>query len=167
MSHPRSKPVRPAWLRVLGLSMALAAGPGQASAAAICALSSTSLSFGHYVPYEATPTDSTATITVTCTSSNVVPVIINGSISLTGPGAPSERDLIDGSNRLRYQLFLDPSRTMVWGDGGSGDTRSVIGIASIAGPFQATVTVYARIPAGQSGAMVGNYIGQITVVLNY
>ena len=164
---PRSKPVRRTWLRVLGLSLALAAGPGQASAAAICAVSSTSLTFGQYVPYEDMPTDSTATITVTCTSSNVVPVVINGSISLTGPGAPSDRELVDGANRLRYQLFLDPSRTMIWGDGSNGDARSVIGIASIAGPFEATVTVYARIPARQPGTMVGNYTGQITVVLNY
>jgi spore coat protein U-like protein len=168
MFHRRSKPVRLAWLTALGLSTALAAAPDRADAGTTCDLSVTSLVFGQYVPYEGLPKDTTATITVICTSSNVVPVVINGSISLTGPGAPSNRDLVDGANRLRYQLFLDPSRTMVWGDGsGGGGVKSIIGVASIIGPFQATITVYGRLPAQQSGTMVGNYTDQITVVLNY
>lgn len=88
--------------------------------------------------------DSTATITVTCTTSDLAPVAITGSISLTGAGAPFARELAAGPNRLGYQLFLDSLRTMVWGDGGSGGGRSITGIASILGPFQTTVTVHAR-----------------------
>ncbi|CAN7343893.1 spore coat U domain-containing protein [Phenylobacterium sp. LjRoot225] len=159
--------VRLAWLTVLGLSTALAAAPGPAEASAVCTLSATPLMFGQYGPYEDAPTDSTATITVTCTSSNGVPVVINGSISLTGPGAPSDRELTDGPNGLLYQLFLDPSRTTLWGDGGSGGAKSIAGTASLAGSFQETVTVYGRILARQSGAMVGAYTAQIGVVLDY
>ncbi|CAN7650406.1 spore coat protein U domain-containing protein [Phenylobacterium sp. LjRoot225] len=147
--------------------MALAAAPGLAAASAICALSATSLVFGQYVPYEDAPTDSTATITVTCTSSSSDPDPINGSISLTGPGAPSDRELTDGTHSLRYQLFLDPSRTTLWGDGSSGGAKSIAGTASLAGSFQETVTVYGRILARQSGAMVGAYTAQIGVVLDY
>jgi spore coat protein U-like protein len=151
----------------LGLSMTLAAAPARAGGGAGCILAATPLAFGQYVPYQNAPDDFTATITVTCTSSGDAPVPISGSISLTGPGAPSDRELTDGPNRLRYQLFLDPSRTAPWGDGGGDGARPIFGVVGPAAPFRQTITVYGRILARQSGALVGNYTGQIVVVLNY
>jgi spore coat protein U-like protein len=165
--HRQSKNVRLAWLTALGLSIALPAAPARADGGATCAIAATPLVFGQYVPYDGAPADFTATITVTCTSPGGAPVPIHGSISLAGPGAPSARELTDGANHLRYQLFLDPSRTIPWGDGSGGSDRSFSGIVSPAAPYKETVTVYARILARQSGAMVGSYTSQIVVVLNY
>jgi len=151
---------------VLGLVIALGAGPARAEGRATCAVSATPLVFGQYVPYEAAPTDLTATITVTCTSSDGAPAAVQGSISLPPAGAPSDRELMAGPHRLRYQLFVDPSRTTPWGGSGGG-VRSFSGIVSAGAPFKETITVYARILARQSGAMVGNYTGHIAVMLNY
>src|ERR1700724_3520549 len=100
-------------LIALALALTLAAAPAQAGGAS-CALSATPLAFGQYVPYRSAPVDFTATITVTCTSAGGAPVPVLGSISLSGP---SDRELSDGPRHLRYQLFLDPSRTTVWADG--------------------------------------------------
>ncbi|SFK68020.1 spore coat U domain-containing protein [Caulobacter sp. UNC279MFTsu5.1] len=167
MPRHRSKGVRRVCVPALGLATALAAAPAWAEGRATCALSATPLVFGQYVPYEAAPADFTATITVTCTSSDGAPAPIHGSISLTRSGGLSDRELTDGPHRLRYQLFLDPSRTTPWGDGGGGAVRSFSGIASAGAPFKESITVYARILARQSGARVGHYTGHIAVVLNY
>ncbi len=158
--------VRLACLAAVGLATALAPVPARAAGGASCELSATPLAFGQYVPYENAPADFTATITVTCTSSGGAPVPILATISLTGPGAPSDRELTDGLHRLRYQLFLDPSRTAPWGDG-VGGAKSISGVVGPAAPFRTTVTVYARILARQSGALAGAYTDQIIAVLNY
>jgi spore coat protein U-like protein len=148
----------------LGLSAALAAAPARAGGGAGCVLSATPLAFGQYVPYRGAPADFTATITVTCTSSGETPVPIHGSIGLTGPGGASDRELADGPRRLRYQLFLDPSRTTPWGESGG---RLVSGVVGPSAPFRETITVYGRILARQSGVQVGAYSGQIVAVLSY
>ena len=68
---------------------------------------------------------------------------------------------------MRYQLYLDPARTALWGNGGGGSTVPVSGIASLTTPFRQALTVYGRILARQSDAHVGNYTDRITIVLNY
>lgn len=65
-------------------------------------------------------------------------------------------------DRLTYDLFTDPARTSIWGDGtdgtvtsgGDGDTTS------------AHHTIYGRIPAGQN-VRIGTYSDLITVTLEF
>jgi spore coat protein U-like protein len=167
---PRCR-ARPGWPRVL-LSLVLLAVlvPSSAGAGggASCGLSATTLAFGTYVPSSGSPSDFTATITLTCIVSGTTPIPIHGTISLISPGARSGRQLGDGAHRLRYQLYLDPARTVLWGDAGDGDaTAAISGVVGPTNPFRQVLTVYGRILARQSDARVGNYGDQITVVLNY
>lgn len=155
-------------LMALGACLALPPQPAHAGGGANCALSTTSLAFGQYVPSRSSPSDFTATISMTCTASGAAPVPVLGVISLTGSGGAFGSELADGPNRLRYQLFLDPARTVLWGDGGGAShTQTVSGVVGAATPFRATLTVYGRVLARQSDAAVGAYADQITAVLNY
>jgi spore coat protein U-like protein len=152
----------------LGCLISLQPAPAQASGNVSCSISATGLVFGQYVPSRNGTSDLTATVQVTCTSSGEAPVAVQGSISLIGARANGRRELADGAHRLGYQLFLDPARTIPWGDGsGESRTQSISGVAAGATPFRATVTVYGRILARQAGAAVGCYSDQISVVLNY
>jgi spore coat protein U-like protein len=131
-------------------------------------LSTTPLAFGQYVPSRNVPSDFTATLHLTCVASGTTSAIVEGTIGLIGPGGPAGRHLADGRHRLRYQLFVDPARTILWGDG-IGDTRTKP-ISGMVGPIDSmrqTFTIYGRILARQSDAAVGNYSDQITAVLNY
>lgn len=162
---------RPLWLicvLALGPFAALAPAPAHAVGSASCTLSATSLAFGQYVPSRSSPSDFTATINLVCTASGTTPVPILGTIALIGSHGSSARQLTDGPYRLRYQLFLDPARTIPWGDG-SGDTRtkSISSVVGLTTPFRETLTLYGRILARQADAAVGNYTDQITAVLNY
>jgi len=148
--------------------IALGPAPAQARGNVSCSISTTALAFGQYVPSHSGASDFTATIQVTCTVSGDIPIPVEGSISLIGRGAGGRRELTDGANRLIYQLFLDPARTIPWGDGsGEGRRQSISGVAGGGAPFRATVTVYGRILARQAGTSVGSYTDQITAVLSY
>jgi spore coat protein U-like protein len=131
-------------------------------------LSTTPLVFGQYVPSRNVPSDFTATLQLTCAASGTTSATFEGTIGLIGAGEPAGRVLADGRHRLRYELFVDPARTILWGDG-SGDTRTwpISGTVGPTAPMRQTFTIYGRILARQSDAAVGNYRDQITAVLNY
>ena len=127
----------------------------------------TPLAFGNYVPSSSSPTDFTATITVTCTASGATPAPISGTIHLTGAGGAAGRHLTDGAHQLRYQLYLDPARTVQWGNGGSAGAASIAGVVIATTPFSQALTIYGRILARQADARVGSYADHFTVILNY
>lgn len=156
------------WGFGVGCLLAIEPAPAQAGGNVSCSISTTALAFGQYVPSRDEASDFTATAQVTCTASGEAPAPVSVSIALIGRGANGRRELTDGANRLSYQLFLDPARTIPWGDGsGESRTQSISGVAGGATPFRATVIIYGRILARQAGASVGRYADQITAVLNY
>ncbi|MDB5698831.1 MAG: spore coat protein, partial [Alphaproteobacteria bacterium] len=137
-----------------------------AAGSASCAISSTSLAFGQYVPSHSKPSDFTATLTLVCTASANAPVV--GTIALLGMNGASGRALSDGSHRLRYQLFLDAGRTIMWGDGtGDSRTESISETVGRSATLRRNFTIYGRILARQSDVIVGNYVDGITAVLDY
>ena len=160
------------WPRALMMTVlvlaALAPAPAHAADGASCSLSATPLAFGKYMPSSSSPSDFTATITLSCTAWGATPVQIHGTVALTGTGAAPTRQLTNGARRMRYQLYLDPARTVPWGDGGNGgNTVSISGVVGPTTPIRQVLTVYGRILARQSDTLVGDYTDQVDVVLNY
>lgn len=72
-----------------------------------------------------------------------------------------DRRLYMGASALRYNLFLDPARTQVFGDGNSG-TGTVAGSCAAL----CTVPVYGRLYAAQSGP-AGPYSDAVTISINF
>lgn len=133
-----------------------------------CGVTVTPLHFGEYVPFLASPTDFTAALTVTCTTTGITAEPWNGTIALVGAGRQSGRQLRQGSDPLDYKLYSNPARTMPWGDGGSdGAVLPVSGTVGPTTPYRHTMVVYGRIPALQTSATVGRYSDQIAVLLDY
>lgn len=128
----------------------------------------TALQFGEYVPYVSAPTDFTATMTITCTTTESVIMPWNGAIALLGAGSPNGRQLYQGSQQLEYRLYQDPARTVPWDDRGSGSALlPVSGTVGPTVPSVQTIIIYGRIPGRQTSATVGRYSDQITVLLDY
>lgn len=162
-------PLTRAWRGLtLTVVLAIAAAPAAAASDAVCAMTTTPLAFGQYVPSRGEPADFTATLQLLCTAPGSSPAAVAGTISLVGGGGGSARELAGGEGRLRFQLFLDPARTIAWGDGGGGTrNRAITGTAGPGTPLRETITIYGRILARQSRAPVGQYVGLVTAVLNY
>lgn len=130
------------------------------TAQSACSVNPTSVAFGVYSPFSVTPTDTAGTLRVTCDTVTTGYTIL---LSAGGAGSYSPRRLSGSGYLLSYNLYTDPLRTTVWGDG-SGGTVNVAGAFALAGAIDHTV--YGRITAGQNvGA--GAYADTITVTINF
>jgi spore coat protein U-like protein len=127
---------------------------------AACTVSASGVNFGVYNVFSPSPTDSTGTITVDCG-----PRDVNVSVSLsTGQsGIYSPRTMRKGTESLSYNLFRDPARTSIWGNGTSGtqqytDTRP--------GPQTIVLTIYGRVFPG-ADVTAGSYTDTVSAVINF
>jgi spore coat protein U-like protein len=127
------------------------------SVAAICSVSAGTLGFGTYS--FTTAALATAAVSVNCSNGATYQVAMSGGANLSGT---TRRMAGPGAARLTYQLFSNSARTTSWGDDSALGSR-VAGTGS--GSAQA-LTVYGRIPAGQS-VVSGSYTDSVVVTVEY
>lgn len=123
-----------------------------------CDVSASNLSFGNYDPISLVPTDATTTINVTCTLGAAYAVRLNA--GLNGAGVVADRAMLNGTNRLNYNLYTDALRTTLWGNDATTD------VEGLGTGLSVPLVVYGRIPAGQTvGA--ASFTDTITVTLEF
>jgi len=137
---------------LLGVVWMLAMAPLQA---ATCSLSVQPLDFGSYDFQSSQDLESVGHVIVTCDVSSSFTIALS-----PGAGTFTARTMQNGMHRLRYNLYTDPTQTMVWGDGSGGST--VVGDSGT----QVDRTVYGNAPAGQN-PYIGIYTDAITVTLTF
>ena len=134
---------------IAGLRSAHAAG---------CTVSTSGLNFGNYDVFSTLNDDVTGTINVNCPSGTTYSIWLSSGTS----GTYSSRSMTNGRNILAYNLFTDPTRLTIWGDGSAGT-----GIFNGSGTGSNIGTpVYGRIPASQN-AFVGTYNDVVTVTVTF
>lgn len=145
-----------------------------------CSFSISDINFGPVNILSNNYIDTTATLSIDCTSLlslgthiRICPNLGAGS----GGSSGGTRTMLNGSATLQYQLYQDAARSIPWGaatipalgsppivEGGLG----VIGI--LLGGFSGTRTIYARILPGQASALGGSYVSVFSgghVRINY
>jgi spore coat protein U-like protein len=129
-----------------------------------CSVSAVGVAFGSYKPIDNVNSDGTGSISMTCSGTSSVSYTLSAS---TGNGSYTTRQQVSGNNKLNYNMFIDNSRTLVWGDGTSG-TSKISGSAT-ASPTGVTqrYTVYSRIFAGQQNVRVGTYSDTLMITVTY
>lgn len=117
------------------------------------------VNFGNYDPADRSDTVTSDTFTVKCNGNQDETITAS-----TGANSGDYNNRLmrggDGNDTLRYQLYIDSARTIVWGDG-SGNTSAIIGHEN--GAFN-DHTIYASMPAGQNGG-IGTYSDTITITI--
>ncbi|WP_010162384.1 Csu type fimbrial protein [Sphingomonas sp. PAMC 26617] len=136
-----------------------------AQAAAGCAISASGVAFGTYDMSATSADDATGTITITCS-------ILSGlggytiALSPGGGGSYAARRMTSGTATLPYQLYADPARTQIWGDGSGGSTRAnSIDVIPLLGG-SSTYQLYGRIAARLS-PRPGAYSDTIVITVSY
>lgn len=152
---------------------ALLAGP-QARAAR-CTISTSGLSFGVYDPLAGSASTANGSVSLNCRYSGA-DVLFGFTANVTlSPGVSGSylaRTLRAGPDQLRYNLYVDPSHTSVFGDG-SGGTQVVNecfpglfgGCAGGGASSPVTIPVYGEMPGGQDigpGSYADNLIVTVT-----
>ena len=113
-----------------------------------CTITLNPLSFGMYLPGSTVHLDAVSDITVRC-------VAQAGNYSVTiGPGLSGNQllrtMLAGGGDFLNYNLFRDPARTQIWGDG-TPPTFVVVGSRPGVGrPTFNVHSLYGRVFSGQT-----------------
>lgn len=142
--------------------------PLVAHGVASCIVSSSGVALGSYTFNQVGPTDATGNINVSCTLIGIVSLFVNYEIRLSAgiSGSYAQRQLDSGANRLNYNLYSNPARSAIWGDGTAGTATVsdgyLLGLLSTVRDYP----VYGRAPAGQNIA-AGVYTDTITVTLLY
>jgi spore coat protein U-like protein len=123
-----------------------------------CNVSATDLDFGAYASNSQTPAQGQTSIQLQCSGGTVAELGLDNGLR-PGSGSTSRRRMEQdaGVDRLDYDLFQDPGRTVHWGDKSGVDTLEV----QATGVPQ-TVPVYGQIPGGQR-VRDGIYSDTITV----
>jgi len=157
----------------LGCGVALLFFLRVAGAGVTCSISATGVSFGAYDAAMTAPTDSTGAVDVTCTylppgKGASVNFAIQLSQGLAGSYAP--RTLGSAAGSLSYNLYLDPARSLIWGNG-LGSTGVAAGKVTVGpgvgnGTRSQSFPIYGRVPPLQVvGA--GTYADSITVTIEF
>jgi spore coat protein U-like protein len=125
-----------------------------------CAIEATDMNFGDYHPVGPSIAGSSSILLV-CTTSTAWNVGLDQGLF---PGATVTTRQMTGAlgSSLAYSLFSDSARTINWGNTVGSDTVSGTGTG---GPQ--VVTVYGRIPSGQSVAGIGGYQDTITATVTF
>ena len=130
-------------------------------ALAACSFSSFSaIVFGNYDVFNNAPLDTVGTVAYRCgqTDHNITIVLDTG-----GASSFANRRMLNGSEPLYYNIYLDAARTMIWGDG-SGGSKSYFIKNPQPNNADSTIQIYGRIPAGQS-VSTGIFANQLTVTM--
>jgi spore coat protein U-like protein len=142
----------------------LAAGHAHALVSS-CTVSASGVAFGVYDPTVVTATLSSGTISVNCVVSGATghnPVAI--ALSAGNSGSFGSRTMLNGTDPLNYNLYLDAAYTLVWGDGTG--TSLVYNDFVTPGRPSLSATVYGMMPALQTPGG-GTYTDTITVTVNF
>ena len=123
----------------------------------------TAVSFGNYDALNTIPLDQTGSITFNCSLLALQTLTVDLSKGHSGTYASRQMQKSGGATLL-YNLFLDATRTQVWGDTTGGTVHF--------GPYlpllgqDHTVTIYGRVPARQASP-TGAYTDTVVATINF
>lgn len=122
-----------------------------------CSISTTPVAFGDYNVLAASPKTTTGTVTYQCTLGvNIIVTLSRGSSSFFDP-----RTMKNGAEVLNYNLYREATFQTIWGDG-TGGSQTYTALATLLVPV--TVTVHARLPAGQN-VTAGSYSDSVVATI--
>lgn len=133
-----------------------------ATVAASCSVSGTDLEFGTSIDVLGADIDQTSTITATCTNGSPYTIGLNAGLATGATVTDRKMTHANNTNTLNYTIFTDAGRTTNWDDVGGTNFASGTG----SGAAQ-NITVYGRIPTGQTSAIAGSYSDTITATIDF
>lgn len=121
---------------------------------ATCAISASNMTFSSITTGTTSNTDATSTLTVNC--SNGTPYTISMG---NGNNYSGGRRMTNGTANINYYLYSDSSRSTPW-------TQTATQTGTGNGSDQ-SLTIYGRVPSGQSVTNTGAYADTIVATITY
>lgn len=126
------------------------------SASAVCTLGAISgANFGVYDPAAAAPLTTVINGSFSCSTASTI------TVSTGSSGTYAVRTMLNGTQSLQYNVYLDPAFTVILGDGQPGTAMYPVPPGT-----NTPITVYGRIPALQDVAW-GTYSDTLIVTFTF
>ena len=129
---------------------------------AACTISGTTLGFGNFNVLSGSNVDSTSTLTATCTNGSAYTVGLNAGLGSGATVTTRKMTHTNTVNTLNYSLSTLSSGGTNWDD--VGGTTVASGTGSGTGQ---SITVFGRVPTGQTSPIVGGYSDTITATIDF
>lgn len=147
-------------------TLSLAPAPARAACLTCsCTVTAEPMSFGAFSPLSG-PVDAVGAIDVDCigltTSLDSIAIELSAGVS----GSYTPRQLRSGAHALSYNIYTDPARTIVWGDGTQGSSPRVLQNQLSLLIWTTTAPVYGRVQASPL-APPGAYSDTIIVTVEW
>jgi spore coat protein U-like protein len=127
-----------------------------------CGINVTPMSFGSLDAMAGAATDSAGNISLDCDAQVSYLIRIDGGQDSRGGFRARRMRQLDGTALMDYNLYLDPSRVQIWGDG-AGESQVVSGVNP---GIPQDIAVYGRIFGGQNLAP-GDYSDFVTIIVEW
>ena len=130
-----------------------------------CSATATPIVFANYDVFSTLPLDTTANVTISCTNPEKKPIQVSVSLSSGNSGSfnPRQMTYAGAGLPMDYYIFLDPSRTTIWGDA-TGGTGIITG--TIVRDTPLNTVIYGRAPARQN-LKAGSYSDSLLVTVTW
>lgn len=119
-----------------------------------CSVETSGLSFGAYEPTRSSAS-SVADVRINCEGDSGYVM----KLSAGNSGTVLARSLRSGASTIVYNLYKDPSHSVIWGDGSAGQS-------GVAGSGSGIYNIYGMIPAGQAPTP-GLYSDSLILTIEY
>lgn len=126
-----------------------------------CAVTTTAVAFGNIDVTKNVNVDNTGGVSVTCTNGTGWTLSADAG---GGGGTITDRRMKNGTELLKYALYKDDARSIIFGDGTLNNGSTITGTGT--GSAQANI-IYGRVPSGQTAAKALAYSDAVTVTITY
>ncbi|VWC90110.1 Csu type fimbrial protein [Burkholderia lata] len=134
---------------LLFVAFAMWCGVPHDARAESCTATASTVSFGSVSPISRASVAATGTVSITCTWSAIT--LTPSVLVCLNLGGTSPRSLVNGTNAMQYDLFLDGGHSVAWGSIYSGTTPASVTLVkpALGTSASATVTIYGQITSNQ------------------
>jgi spore coat protein U-like protein len=136
-----------------------------------CNFSVTDMAFGPVDVIANTQTDTTATVSLNCSSLLPLRVCVNLGAGAGGATHAANRFMVSGSNQSRYSFYSDPAHSNVWGSNlWAGSGANSVSVDFGIGGGSTNLTLYGRVFSGQQTVPAGSYASAFSALdasINY
>ncbi|MBN3800322.1 spore coat protein U domain-containing protein [Burkholderia sp. Ac-20392] len=134
---------------LLFVAFAMWCGVPHDAQAESCTATASTVSFGSVSPISRASVAATGTVSITCTWSAIT--LTPNVLVCLSLGGTSPRSLVNGTNTMQYDLFLDGGHSVAWGSIYSGTTPASVTLVkpALGTSASATVTIYGQITSNQ------------------
>jgi len=127
-----------------------------------CSVRTVSLHFGLYDHLSTDDLEAEGGVYVTCDPAVTFNISLDAGTNSGGHFSPRRLAMVGGGDSLAYNIFRDPARIEIWGDG-TGNTFTHSGTGN---GTESQFITYGRLPGGQN-VPVGRYVDVVLVLVEW